>query len=728
MFKKPQIVGIMFTIAVFALIVTGIKSPVTGANFEALTEEEATARWMTSGHADSASEAFRHWDDVDDPSANVSGSCARCHDASGAVDFFTTGATAGTYPAVDDIGIECKVCHTNAATGANRPMASVTFPSGAVIEDLGNEAICMQCHQARSSNKTVSGYIDAAIAAATGAFDDDTISSKLRFSNSHYAVAGATNMGTDAQGGAEYPGQNYDIRFDHVDGYNTCSTCHDPHTLEIRLDHCSTCHTDAGNSSYWGGVADPKNIRYFASWNTDYDGDGNTTEGLYYEIDTLKNTLWNKISAYALKVAGIGIVHGSGYPYYFKDTNGNGVADPSEQERANAFSAFTVRLTRALYNYQFVSQDHGGYAHGGKYQIQLLVDGINDLNPGLGVTGNLARDDEGHFNGSSGTWRRTSSSCVKCHTATGLPDFLDDGLINRVDADGEDFPHTQTNGLLCTTCHTSPPALRSVPSVTAPNGAVLDLGDSSNLCLNCHTGRRGMADVHDELNDDPPWSPPSIHYYPAGAILYGTEVKGGYEFPGKNYMGLNTFPNHNGRFNTCVQCHMSSVGLYDGAPKVQTNHYVKKPNPADCVGCHGFDVSQPNPGMDPAKFEFSGIRPGSIPDFDGDGNTSESMEDEILGLEAAVTAQMGIVMNTPLVFYHGRYYGDLNNNGIMDGDEDDRSNRTSYTTHATLKAAYNMRLLYSEPHAYIHNPFYLAQLLVDTIEHLGGSIKAYTWR
>ena len=765
MFKKPQIVGIMFVIVVFALIATGIKSPVTGANFEKLTEAEATARWMTSGHGDETSEAFRHWDDEEDASATLSNSCAKCHGADGFVDFITTGAVAGSYLATDDIGIECTVCHTSASTGALRDVTSVTFPSGAVIEDLGNEAICMQCHQGRESNTRIESDIAAAVAAATGTFDDDTISSKLRFRNVHYAAAGAVNMGTFAKGGAEYPGQTYDARFAHVDGYNACSTCHDPHTLKVRLDHCSTCHTDAGNTSYWGGIADPKNIRYFASWNTDYDGDGNTTEGIYYEIDTLKHLLWDKIAAYAVKVSGGGIVHGDGYPYFFKDTNGNGVADESEQERANAYSAFTVRLTRALYNYQFASKDHGGYAHGGKYIIQLMYDGITDLNTGLGepaapigisrdgrpyngdvaarfgdrlprstaAVSSLARGDEGHFDGAGEAWRHwdeddsVSGSCAKCHSATGLADYLDNGTI--------DDTHMPANGMLCTTCHTSPPSLLSSPTVTFPSGAILDMGDSSNLCMNCHQGRGSHNTIASKIAGTPPFTFSNIHYFPVAAILFGTEAKGGYQYPGKTYVGKREWPNHNGRFGTCVQCHMSSVGLYDGAPKVQTNHNVHKPNPADCIGCHGFDSSQPNPGNNPAKFKFSGIRPGTTPDYDGDGNTRESVQNEIKGLEAALIAQVYNYATNVLgisVLYDSHSYPywfkDTNGNGVADPGEVNYGNQFRNFDATMLPAAYNYHTSIKEPGGFIHNSRYIAQLLVDSIGNLGGDVSAYTWR
>ena len=763
MIKKPQIVVIMFAIAVFALIATGIKSPATGASFEKLTEEEATARWMTSGHGDSTSEAFRHWDE-DDPAVVATG-CAKCHSTDGFEEFIATGGVATEYPAANDIGVECTVCHSNPATGAMRGITSVTFPSGIFVDNLGSEAICMQCHQGRESTTRIESDIAAAKAAATGAFDDDTVSSKLRFRNVHYAVAGATNMGTFVKGGAEYPGKTYDARFSHVDGYNACATCHDPHTLEVRLDHCATCHTDPANTSYWGGIADAKNIRYLSSC-FDYDGDGDMSEGIYYEIDTLKHILWDKISAYALAKSGTGIVHGDGYPYFFKDTNGNGVADESEQVRANAFASFTVRLTRALYNFQFASKDHGAFAHGGKYVIQLLVDGIEDLNTGLGEpaapdgitrdgrpsigdvatkfrdrvpqsaasSGSYIRVDEGHFDGSSESWRHwdedgsVQGSCAKCHSATGLADYLDNSTI--------DDTHLPANGMLCTTCHTSPPGLRSAPAVTFPSGAILSMGDSSNLCLECHQGRASKNTIDAKAAGTPPFSASNIHYFPAAAILFGTEAKGAYEYEGKAYAGKRVYPNHNGRFGTCVQCHMGSVGLCDDCPTGECDHNVQKPNPADCVLCHGFDSSQPNPGNDPALFKFSGIRPGSSPDYNANGNTEEALKNEITVIEAALYAQIlsysANVLGTPAVYEGHTYpywFKDKNGNGIADGPgEANYGNQFRGFDAKLLKAAYNYQASLKEPHGYIHNSRYVAQFLVDSIEDLGGDVSMYTWR
>jgi hypothetical protein len=253
--------------------------------------------------------------------------------------------------------------------------------------------------------------------------------------------------------------------------------------------------------------------------------------------------------------------------------------------------------------------------------------------------------------------------------------------------------------------------------------------------MTCHQGRKSKLDIDTATASAGPYDfrDHNVHYYPAAAVLYGTEVQGGYEFPGKIYSGQNTFPSHNGRFDTCVECHMGTNTARE--THEPSDHNVHKPNPEDCVYCHGYDVSQPNPGADPTKFKFSGIRPASIPDFDADADITESIKNELEGLKEALYAQIQFYATNTLaapIIYADNYpyfFNDSNGNGQVDPGENIFPNQYgSQMDAALLKAAYNYQFSKKEPHGFIHNPYYIAQLLVDSIESLAGNVAAYIWR
>ncbi len=716
MLKKPQILNILFLNFIFFLILA-----YTNCAFEVEEVSESSkseSQWETSGHADAAAEAFIHWDEDSPP--EVSASCAKCHSTPGFIDFIEDGSVDSAAP----IGttIECEVCHTNIETGALRAHTSVTFPSDVLVEDLGPEALCMECHQCRSSGPDVDEYI-----AGKGVTEDDTISASLSFRNIHYFAAAASQLGTVTKGGYEYSGNTYDARFAHVTGYNACMTCHNPHSLQVDLLACNTCHT---------GITDPKNIRYYGSF-TDYDGDGDTTEGIYYEIQGMREILYDTIQAYGTQISAPIAYDSHVYPYFFNDTNGNGEADSSEANYGNQYRSFTARLLKATYNYQVSLKDPAGYAHGGKYIMELMYDSSEDLNEALNNPVSLEdvhRGDEGHFDGSAEAWRHwdedgeVSSSCAKCHSAEGLPYLIENG---------ENIAAEISNGLLCTTCHASPPGTRTIASVTFPSGLSANMGDASNLCLTCHQGRKSKKDIDNATASAGPYSFQNIHYFPVGAVLFGTDVQGGYEFSGKTYAGQRTWPNHNGLFDTCVECHMGtqSPRKTDEQSSTYGDHNVHKPNPEDCVYCHGQDVSQPNPGTDASKFKFSGIRPASTLDYDGDGNTSEALKYEIKGLEDALYAQIqdyaANVVGKPILYSSGSYpyfFNDTNGNGEVDPGEAIYPNSYKDLDAALLRTTYNLHFSKKEPHGYIHNSRYIAQLLVDSIDALGGDVSEYTWR
>jgi hypothetical protein len=389
------------------------------------------------------------------------------------------------------------------------------------------------------------------------------------------------------------------------------------------------------------------------------------------------------------------------YPYFFIDTNGNGQVDEGEGSYGNKYNAFTGRLLKAAYNYQVSMKDPGGYAHGGKYIIQLLYDSIEDLDADR--TEDLQRNDSGHFAGSKEAFRHwdedgeVSASCAKCHTATGLPFLLEAGF---------NIPEPVSNGMLCSTCHDSLPEFSryAVDSVEFPSGATLSFGDGedSNLCLQCHQGRSSTVTVDAAVAGLDPDAVSSslrfsnIHYFPAGVTIFGTEAKGAYEYPGREYNGRYM---HTEDFDSCTECHDSHSG------EVRTKA---------CKSCH--DTRTPRD-----------IRRNPQPDYDNDGNVFESIADEIDGLRESLYYHLqnyaANEAGTPIVYdvhSYPYFFIDTNGNFKVDAGEASYGNRYNAFTPRLLKAAYNYQYVMKDPGAYAHNGEYVVQVLQNTLRDLPG--------
>ncbi len=645
---------------------------------EACPEAEAVlpgieAAWSSSGHADSEAEAFRHWDE-DDP-AVVSTSCSKCHSTQGNIEFNATGETVTEFPAEEVMGIECVACHNPAAIAKT----SVVMPSGIELTDLGSEARCMECHQGRNSvvslNTSIANAagieIDAeaedpiaAAAEAAAQADPDTVYEDLGFSNIHYYAAAATKYGTLAKGGGEYAGKTYDGNFAHVEGFDTCVGCHSPHTLEVQSDNCVMCHGEGEYQDYrMEGSA------------VDYDGDGDIEEGVYYEIEGLKEILLAELAANGL------VYDALAYPYFFDDAG----------ER---FAAWTPRLARAAYNYQVSMKDPGGFAHGGKYIIQLLYDSIEDMGGDVSM---LNRDDHGHFQGSAEAFRHwdedgeVQASCARCHSATGIPTFHKEGVNISAEI---------ANGFQCETCHGGGdwPARFVFDSVAFPSGLSIEVaeGDESGLCMQCHQGRSSGLTVAgateglppDEVSDTLRFS--NIHYFPAGATRYGADVNAGYQFVGKEYVGY--FPHVPG-FEACTDCHDAHE------LEVMTDN---------CFTCHAGLESVEDIRM-------------STDDYDGDGDTTVGLYHEIANLKDALYVAMQAYSeanaDTDVIVYNSHAYPYFFN---------DAGESYATWTPNLLAAAYNYQYASKEPGAFVHNGQYMIQLLYDSIQTVGGDVSGLT--
>jgi len=564
----------------------------------------------------------------------------------------------------------------------------------------------MECHQGRHSTVSVNQSI--ADAGLEGEANLDAVGEDLGFSNIHYYAAAATQYGTLAMGGYEYDGKSYDSRYEHVAGYDTCSSCHDPHTLEVQVEECQVCHTDVET------VEDFQDVRMAGSL-VDYNGNGDIMEGVAAEIDGLRDILYITMQAYSTDVAGATIGYGEGYPYFFIDGDGDGVISEEEGVRDNAFNAWTPRLAKAAYNYQVSLKDPGRFAHGGKYIIQLLYDSIEDLNGAIGEPldmATLARIDHGHFAGSEEAFRHwdedgmVPGSCSRCHSADGLPLFIEQGVA---------IDQHPANGFRCDTCHSNiaEGTIYEVTEVPFPSGAVLALDDpGSNLCINCHQGRESTVSVNNAIGDSPDdevaegLSFRNIHYFAAAATLFGTEAKGVYEYAGQEYNGLNE---HVPGFNTCTECH------YTHQLEVEFE---------ECANCHE--------GIGSVE-DLRTIRvddEGAALDYDGDGDVTEGIAGEVDGLTTLLYASLqdyaANTVGTPIVYDSHSYpyfFIDTNGDGEATPDEANFGNRYTTWTPRLLRAAYNYQYAQKDPGAFAHNGDYILQVLYDALVDIGADVS-----
>jgi hypothetical protein len=231
---------------------------------------------------------------------------------------------------------------------------------------------------------------------------------------------------------------------------------------------------------------------------------------------------------------------------------------------------------------------------------------------------------------------------------------------------------------------------------------------SNNLCLNCHQGRSSTASVDgatasvdaDTVSESLRFI--NVHYFAAGATLFGNEVKGAYQYEGKEYLGRFA---HVEPYSNCTQCHST---------------HMLEVKAEECGTCH------------PDIEDLADIRI-SADDFDGDGDAAEGIAGEIATMAealypamqdyAANTVGTGIVYDSHAYPY---FFTDTNANGEPDPDEANYGNRYATWTPRLLKAAYNYQYAQKDPGAFAHNAKYVIQVLYDSLEDIGADVSGMT--
>jgi hypothetical protein len=309
------------------------------------------------------------------------------------------------------------------------------------------------------------------------------------------------------------------------------------------------------------------------------------------------------------------------------------------------------------------------------------------------------------------------AQCAKCHSSTGLPEFIENNGTVAVTAQGQVQTVGVTgaepaNGFACTTCHNdlTEYTLYPVKGVPFPSGKTVSFSEkddkgafgdpvSSNLCLECHQGRASTQAVNLRLGNREVDEVPeaglgfiNVHYFAAGASLFGDEAQGAYQYADKDYAGRFMHP---APFDNCVGCH---------------NPHELELNFEQCTTCH------------------AGVtEPGAIritkDDLDGDKDVKEGAQGEVETLQEklleAIQTYAKDVAKAAIVYDPAAYpyfFEDANANGKVDEGE---KAFTKFTPRL-LKAAYNFQYSQKDPGIYAHNLDYAAQILYDSLEDLGA--------
>jgi hypothetical protein len=321
------------TILIFLLLLL-LGLSLSACNSSEISDSEAQAGWQTSAHT--------RWLIEDVPEYPTR--CSKCHNALGYQAFLGVDHSSSSQIDAlqfDETSLKCQVCHNLVAESRN----FASMPSGLEIDNLGMESNCIECHQGLVSNLQVKDTIKD--------LPKDQVDTNLAIPELHANAVGATFFGTQAQGGVEYPQYQYASNFIHFT--DTCTTCHDPHTLQVRVEQCGTCHLGATNLD---------GVRKIRLSRTDYDGDGDILEGLEGEIETMMEKLWITMQLYAVLT---------------EDTDLIAYDNGFFNEDGGKYTTWTPDLLQAAYNYHYAAIDPGSYSHNPKYVMQLLYDSIDEL-------------------------------------------------------------------------------------------------------------------------------------------------------------------------------------------------------------------------------------------------------------------------------------------------------------------------------------------------------------
>jgi len=163
-------------------------------------------------------------------------------------------------------------------------------------------------------------------------------------------------------------------------------------------------------------------------------------------------------------------------------------------------------------------------------------------------------------------------ACARCHSKQG---FVEYAVMGDVTGDISD-----PVAIDCATCHTVHPftfgvRLNGPVTLVSDGVTVVDFGDNSNLCANCHQARTAPPEIAAPADSA---SITSTHYGPhhgpQAMVLWGTgfsEIAGSTSYPANSL--------HLSQGATCTTCHMAEYEAGEGG-------HTWNPALSACNGCH----------------------------------------------------------------------------------------------------------------------------------------------
>lgn len=329
-------------------------------------------------------------------------------------------------------------------------------------------------------------------------------------------------------------------------------------------------------------------------------------------------------------------------------------------------------------------------------------------------------------------WTAPGAACGNCHAIdalagrTALGTVGDGGVTNAAHGQLE-YRNSTTGGVsdstytgsaivaevYCTTCHAVTPAndphltgvewtpgsfplvvasgatdtafIEKSPTTSAITGMSIGTLGTANTCISCHKSRKDVTSYITASNvlTSTHWGP---HEGPQADVFSGA---GGYQYPGLTY-GTST---HQVKL-TCIDCHMPDVASNHGVPD-----HSFAPRLAACQSCHAgatsFDINAGQARIQKAMFQ----------------------------LQAALSGAGYLTRSTAPT------YVELQPDELLDGNfelDQTRPGGSPALTAAQAGAVYNYILVARGGAMGVHNPKYVAQLLVDSYAALPGPLPPFS--